>query len=139
MMTSLRPFRAYQASNCEYQHLKQTKPGLITVCIENGTVGFANSNPSVRDRKQIMIPLIDLLSDFMRHLPHMCFYLNTNDEPRQIMPLDKKALLTGQGTLNSCEDHEFHNFKHTNVWAKVIEACPEDATAIVGSERDLPI
>jgi hypothetical protein len=140
MMTSLKPFRAYQASNCEYQHLEQTKPGFITVCIENGTVGFADQNPSERDLKhKIILPLVDELSDFGTHLPNMCFYLNTYDEPRQVMPLDKQALLAGQRTLNSCEDHEFHDFKHTNVWAKIIEACPKDAPAIVGSEGDPPI
>lgn len=128
LMANLRPFRAYQEHQCQFEHNKDALPAMLPVCITNNTVDVGN--PSPYDTKQIANPFIDFTSDFVEALPDMCLYINTFDEPRQVIPAQKLTALLSPDPPLLCEKHEFTNFKRQNIWSEVTVPCAENSAAL---------
>lgn len=128
LMESLLPFRAYQENQCQFRNTHDLIPGVLPVCIVNGTVDAGD--PSVYHTKDMKNPFIDFTSDFVSELPDMCFYINTFDEPRLVIPIAKHELLVDESNQNhSCEKHEFTNFKRTSIWEQAVVPCSNTSAA----------
>ncbi|KAL3425301.1 glycosyltransferase family 90 protein [Phlyctema vagabunda] len=130
LMESVRPFRKYQESGCQFDHKMDELPAMLPVCINNQTIDVGN--PGAYDNKQIAIPFKEFTSDFLSALPDMCFYINTFDEPRQIIPLEKRNSTRSERDL-VCEKHNFTGFKRENIWTQVITPCEQSTPAVTAS------
>jgi hypothetical protein len=126
LMENLRPFRSYIENNCQSQNSHDPLPAMLPICIINGTVDAGN--PSPYDTKQIKLPFIDFVSEFVGGVQDMCFYINTFDEPRQVIPREKMERMK-EGKNISCEAHDVTGFKRMDVWEEVIVPCAADSPA----------
>jgi hypothetical protein len=126
LMENLRPFRSYIENNCQSKNSHDPLPAMLPICITNGTVDAGN--PSPYDTKQIKLPFIDFVSEFVGGVQDMCFYINTFDEPRQVIPREKMERMK-EGKNISCEAHDVTGFKRMDVWEQVIVPCAADSPA----------
>lgn len=127
LIENLRPFRGYQESQCQWEDNKERLTALLPICILGETVDYGF--PSPYDKKQTVLPFMDAISEFVNVLPDTCFYINTFDEPRHVIPADKLNSLLSFQFQGYCEKHAFQTVKNTNIWSDIIASCPADSPA----------